>query len=234
MPLAKVYQSNPRFQRQQAQQQERQSLAMAKANQRAARPGPLGAYNWNNLPEALNKLAAFAYDKLAQNRDDSELAALASEIEARFSKGAGGVLIKRLTQRVPDSAGNFLPQYLGLQVAGEGMSEPEAMLAYRKAIDDAAGPRQPRFGAVCTASNPTGQRLRSQATLRAAPDGFNFGYASALAARVMPSYETNPANIGRIEMFGQASPIQPRSYIEDSFHFISKADWDKWKVARRR
>ena len=206
---------------------------MGKANLKAMKPSPIGAYNWVNLPEALGKLSEWAYGKLAESRDTGELGALAAEIEARFAQGAGGVLVKRLTQRVPDSAGNFHPQYLGLQVTGTGASEPQALLAYRKAKDEAAEPPEPRLGALCTGTNPTGKRRPAQAELRAAPEGFNFGYASALAASVMRSSESNPHNIGRIEIFGQASPIQPRSYIEESFFFVSRADWERRKVTTR-
>lgn len=175
-------------------------------------------------------LADFLYYKLAAQEDSRHVLALSDEIEARFARGAQGVLIRRITQRVPDSAGNFLPTYLGMSVVGEGDSETLAMLSYeqlrRKEQDSLAGPNP----TVCTPLNPTGRPRKAQATLQAAPEGYNMGYAAALGAKVMSAMEQNPGNVGKITFGDQASPLQPRVFLEDSFVFISA---ERWQALRR-
>ncbi len=223
-----------RFERQQANLQQRNQSAFEKSVEKASTPSRLGKFNWDNLPEALKRLNEFLFEKLAASRDDRELGALANEIEARFEDGASGVLIKRLIRRIPDSAGNFLPEYVGLQVAGTGATRMEALASYRAARRAAFEPSAEDKTAVCTAANPTGRPVKAQAVLRAAPKGFNFGYASAMAARIAKTYEDNPANMGPIEVSGHALPIQPKSYLDESFFFVSSQQWADWKASRAR
>lgn len=223
-----------RFERKQANLQQRHQVALEKSVAKASTPSRVGRFNWDNLPEALKRLNEFLFEKLATSRDDRELGALAHEIEARFQDGASGVLIKRLVRRRPDSAGNFLPEYVGLQVAGTGATRIEALTSYQAARRAAFEPPAEDKSAVCTAANPTGRPVKAQAVLRAAPKGFNFGYASAMAARIAKTYEDNPANLGPIEVAGHALPIQPRSYLEESFFFIGSQQWADWKASRAR
>jgi len=76
--------------------------------------------------------------------------------------------------------------------------------------------------------------VKAQAVLRAAPKGFDFGCASAMAARIAKTYEDNPANMGPIEVAGHALPIQPKSYLDESFFFVSSRQWTDWKASRAR
>jgi len=223
-----------RFERQQANREQRNQLAFGKRVEKASTPSPIGKFNWDNLPEALKRLSEFLFEKLAANRDYRELGALADEIEAKFQEGASGVLIKRLTRRIPDSAGNFLPEYLGLQVAGTGASQMEALASYEAAKRAAFKSPAEDQTVVCTAANPTGRPVKAQAVLRAAPKGFNYGYASAMAAKIAKTYEDNPGNMGPIEVAGHALPIQPKSYLEESFFFVGMKQWAGWKASRER
>ena len=69
------------------------------------------------------------------------------------------------------------------------------------------------------------------ALLKAAPDGYNSGYASRLADKITTTYQDNPLNMGRIEIMGKASPIQPKSYLEEHLFYVSKTEWEKRKAS---
>ena len=129
---------------------------------------------------------------------------------------------------------SVLPEYLGLQVVGTGASQMEAQASYEAAKRAACESPAEEKTAVCTAANPTGRPKKAQAALRAAPKGFNFGSASAVAAKIAQTYRDNPANMGSIEVAGHALPIQPRSYLEESFFFVGMKQWADWKASRKR
>lgn len=168
------------------------------------------------------------YKYLAKGEDARHLGALAGEIEARFAQGAQGVLLQRITQRLPDSAGNFAPRYIGLQVVGQGDTELLAVLDYtqRQQADSPAAPGAfDRLTAVCTPLNPTGGTQKAPAVLRAAPEGFNMAYGSMVAGKVMGVMEVNPRNVGRIDLGDNRSPLQPRAYLDREFIFVSREAW---------
>ena len=141
--------------------------------------------------------AEWLYDYVAKGRDDEHLAARSEEINARFRNGVGGVLIRRITKRTADGAGNFLPSYVGLQVVGQGDTELLAQLDYedRLAKSSGTGRYTPAKMTVCTPQNPTGEPLKAQAMIAATPEGFNMGYASAMAASIAGVMSDNPRNI---------------------------------------
>jgi len=55
-----------------------------------------------------------------------------------------------------------------------------------------------------------------------------------MAARIAKTYEDNPANMGPIEVAGHALPIQPKSYLDESFFVVSSRQWTDWKASRAR
>ncbi|URI07464.1 hypothetical protein MW290_02255 [Aquincola tertiaricarbonis] len=173
------------------------------------------------------------YGKLAETHDTHHLLALRGEIDARFAKGAQGVLLQRVTQRKPDSAGNFLPQYVGMLVVGEGSTEAEARLELDRRRQ-AEQPRDAPLAKVCTSLNPTGEPRKAQASLRPAPEGYNMGYAASLSAKLMDALAQNPGNVGKISFGDLASPIQPRSYLEFDLVFVTRERWQAVKDSQQR
>jgi hypothetical protein len=177
------------------------------------------------VPAVMSKVTELSYDKFARQQDKADLPALEAEIEARIKSTGNGVLIKRITMMITDSAGDFAPRYLGLIVAADGPSSAEAEINYNKGLKQTPAKNNSLGDAVCTISNPTGERKTEGAMLKAAPEGFNNGYASQLAGKMMRVLEKNPSNVGSIEFGSTAFFIQPNSYLKEDFFFISKEDW---------
>lgn len=218
---------NDRFNSQQRQVAQTKAVALNLLLQKSGKPNSVDASAFDKIPEWLKEANEGLYNYLAKSQDKKHLSALASEIEARFNHGTGGVLIRRITKRTADGAGNFLPSYVGLQVIGQGDTKLLAMLDYedRLAAATETGRYAPVKTTVCTPQNPTGERLKATATLSAAPEGFNMGYAAAMAASISEVMKSNPENVGKIVIGGNAFPIQPKSFLEDEYLFISRDQW---------
>jgi hypothetical protein len=223
--LDKTFSSH--FTRKQSSIREKSNLAFKATLEKQGKPGPITGLIADKLPEKLASLKDSMYDKRAMRRDAVEIQNLTSEIDARLSAGSSGVLIRRITIMHTGDAGTTIPIYAGLQVAGDGENELDALSKYNniKSGIEGGSRNQEALGAVCTPQNPTGERLKAEQTIQALPSGFNLGYASSLSNVIYKSLETNPKNIGKIEIGGQVSPLQPTSFIEDSFFFISKEEW---------
>lgn len=156
----------------------------------------------------------------------------------------GGVLIVCITRMEAIPTG-FQPYYIGLRIAGGGWDRMSAIADYNKkqakpvTVDSGKCTIDNPFGSpvacriteknemVCIPTNPTGERMRGSAELKAAPIGLNSGYARQVASKVIESYKDNPRNIGEIKFGTLSSPIQPRMYIKEDFLFYSKTDWIK-------
>jgi hypothetical protein len=175
------------------------------------------------IPGYLNKANDLLYSEFAKQQDASDLLSIENEIEARIKSSGVGVLIKRLTKMIPDSAGNFLPQYIGLQIASDGLNELVAQSNYDAKKNPSKS--QASNDGICTPINPTGGTDVDGPSIGPAPEGYNMGYASQLANKIMSVYESNPNIIGKITFDSIDSPIQPLAYIKEEFFFISKVTW---------
>ncbi len=189
------------------------------------------------IAERINGLHDLLYAKAEKVLDERHLRYVSGQIDAVLRKDSG-VLINRINKMIPDSAANFRPIYLGLQVVTGGSSADEALERYNDAVREpvvvnsdvctSANPTGAPLecvptkdgiqigsntfaGVSCTPMNVTGEPKKSQAVLKAAPEGFNLGYAGELAARIAEVYKVNPRNIGEISFGSIKSPIQPRA-----------------------
>lgn len=181
------------------------------------------------VADSLAQVNDWFYGRFAKTLDTKHLRAVSRQIQARFDSGALGVLLHRVTRRTPDSAGNFIPEYIGMIVIGEGPTELDAISDYEKRwhLDNKSIEEVDATDArVCTPLNPTGQREKSKPEFKADErKGLNEGYYSALSAKIMQCRQWNPHNVGKV-MFGPvASPIQPRCYLQYEFVFLPLGTW---------
>jgi hypothetical protein len=194
------------------------------------------------VEEAARALAVIngaLYLYAAARLDESHLKALAREIDAGLGETAG-VLIGRLTIRRPDGAGNTLPEYVGLQVVGFGGDSDEALakadpkssqpqecieVAKRKYCAPKEALRlKPGSGDVCTPGNPTGEKPKERPSMRAAPAGYNMGYAAQVAAKLSPVMSLNPTNDKDGIVFTQ-------TYVERELIWITAREWKLKKAS---
>jgi len=160
------------------------------------------------------------YEWLAKAKDQQSFKQIAAEIDDNLKK-ADGVLLVRYTIRVPNGAGQAIPEYVGVRVAGVGYNEAAAIAAYQaryRGINKDKAPTQ------CTPQNPLGTKVSLPATVSAAPANRNYAYYGQVAARVFSVQEKNPSNVAA------ADDVVARSYVEETFLFLSKAQWEKIKA----
>ena len=164
--------------------------------------------------------AELLYQWMAKSRDQQAFRQIAGEIEDNLKK-AEGVLLVRYTIKLPNGAGQAISEYVGVRVAGTGNNAASAIIAYQ-ARDRAA--REEKSPTQCTPNNPLGTKTMSPAVLSAAPANRNMAYSGMVAARVFSVLANNPSNV--------AAPddIVNRAYIQETFVFLSKAEWEKIKA----
>jgi hypothetical protein len=160
------------------------------------------------------------YEWQAKAEDQQSFRAIADEIESNL-KRAEGVLLVRYTIRLPNGAGQSIPQYVGVRVAGVGYDMDSAIAAYQ-ARD--RGFKQDTSPTKCTPENPLGTTPYSNAVLSAAPANRNSEYYGQVASRVFAVLQDNPSNVAA------ADDVITRAYIEERFLFISRAEWEKFKA----
>lgn len=216
-----------RFTRQQSRSGERAAANLQTKLGQTMKPRPVISTLMDKIPDWLKSANEALYGLVAKVNDRRHLSAVSREIDARFRSAAGGVLLRRITKRVAGEGG-FQPIYVGLQVVGQGDTEMSAIADYEDRLARATetGRYAPATPTICTPQNPTGERLKAQATISATPEGFNVGYGSAIAAAVSDAMSSNPRNAGEISFGPHASPIQPKAYLEFAYLFITKKQWD--------
>lgn len=202
----------------------------------------------------VESLAEVVYGYFSDQEEHSHLLKNKQEISDKIRR-SGGVLYHRLTRMEPDSRGVFIPvKYIGIEIVGEGPSEALARLDYNDRIappvitettvctgDNPFGSPMscktieeydenfsfPVKKVVCTPMNPTGQSMRSQAYLSAAPAYSNNGYKRQVSYEVEKIYNINPRNQGQVNFGSKTSPIQPKAFLQTDLFFISE---EKWKA----
>lgn len=224
-----------RYERKTAQKMQQKQSALEGALSSVTTKQDARREGLGKVAEVLVAANDWLYRHFAKGQDMRHLRSLSEEIDARFRGGALGVLLHRITKRNADGAGNFLPEYVGLIVVGEGATEASAIYDFEQRRSAALARGQETEGpgvSVCTAMNPTGRPEKAQAVLRGAPEGFNLGYAASISAKIMKTMQSNHRNIGPVMFGSAASPLQPKSYLEYEYVYVPLEIWEKLKTER--
>lgn len=167
---------------------------------------------------ASEKLAAIMVDV----RTGYEIKFIESEATA-VAKKEGGVLISQMTGHMPNGAGDYITEFLGLIVAGGGKNEKLAKAAYGEKKWKAAQHRATVVHTVCTPDNPLGLPKQQGPTISAARPGTNIFYGGKVAENMNRYLEKNPLN----RQMPAGSPIA-LAYVKEELLFFTQSQWSQY------
>ncbi len=223
-----------------------QPLRNFAANKFSSQVGLPNASDHDGIAGEFAKSAAYLngllYLFIAANLDDQHLQKRSQQIDAGI-KNAGGVLVSRVTVQRPDSAGNMLPEYIGIDVIGFGNDEMDAKSKSDRKVDDlecisvgsatyCASKSEleenlAKQRGQCTIANPSGISPKEGAQLTASPEGMNSAYSAQMAQKLMPVVRNNPKN-------EKGGLVLHEAYVERQLIFIPKENWDAKKAAWKK
>lgn len=153
-------------------------------------------------------------------RIESDFAYVIKEIEQKMPKHVGGVLVGVQLGKIPNGAGSYIVEYLGLSVLVSGKSVEDAKSNLRRG----RGEVRLKYGLSNICSIEDANQL-SGPQLKASTPGRNHNYHEKLSRKIIEYRSKNPKN----EQLNIGGGVLSRAYIEERLFFVDQNALEKAK-----